>query len=311
VTGHAPRGRRWPTHAALILVQIAFASGAVEGKIAMMPRAAGGEGIAPTAVAMARMLGACAFFQVFARSTRRLAPTAPRDHVSLALFGVLGIALNQALFLIGLVLTTPTIAALLSITIPVLTAALAIALRQEPASRRTGVGIALAGAGGAWLVTGGGGRASLDIGALLIALNSLSYSLYIVLSRRTIQRLGAMTVITWMFTWAVVAFAPFGLAPLIASVPEWTPRGWTYIAYIVVVPTVVAYLANAWALGRSSPTLVTIYIYVQPAIAAVLAWMQLGQGLSSRLVASAALILVGVTVVATRRPPMPALRSAR
>jgi drug/metabolite transporter (DMT)-like permease len=284
------------------VVQIAFASQAVEGKIAMLPRAEGGEGIPPEAMAMARILGAAAFFQVFARSTMKLNRTAPRDHFSLALLGLLGIAANQALFLTGLRLTTPLTASLLGITIPVTTAALAVLMRIERASWRTGLGLVLAGTGGAWLVVGGGAAASLDRGALLIALNSVAYSLYVVRSRPTILRLGAITVITWIFGWAALMYAPLGVGPLVQSVPSWTPRAWALVAYIVVVPTIVAYLANAWALGRSSAVLVTVYIYTQPAIAGLLAWLQLGIGISARLVAGAVLIAAGVAVVATRRP---------
>jgi drug/metabolite transporter (DMT)-like permease len=289
------------------VVQIAFASQTVEGKLAMLPRAEGGEGIPAEAMAMARMLGAAAFFQVFARSTKTLNPTTIRDHVSLVGCGFLGIAANQALFLTGLRLTTPATAALLSITIPVVTAAIAVLLRAERASWRTGLGLLFAGSGGAWLVVGGpaapgSSPGSIDRGALLISLNSVVYSLYIVLSRPIIVRLGAFTLITWIFTWAVFMYAPLGLAPLVHDALSWTPRAWALVAYIVAVPTIVAYLANAWALGRSSPSLVTIYIYTQPALAALLAWVQLGTGLTVRLVASAILIAVGVAVVATRRP---------
>jgi drug/metabolite transporter (DMT)-like permease len=66
------------------------------------------------------------------------------------------------------------------------------------------------------------------------------------------------------------------------------------------MPTIVAYSLNAWALARSSPTLVTIYIYVQPVLAGLLAWLQLGLTPSSRMLVASALILAGVTVVATR-----------
>ena len=65
----APSPRRdWRVHGALLVVQLAFASQAVEGKIAMGARVAGGEGISPFALAMVRMLGAAAFFQVFTRA---------------------------------------------------------------------------------------------------------------------------------------------------------------------------------------------------------------------------------------------------
>ena len=71
--------------------------------------------------------------------------------------------------------------------------------------------------------------------------------------------------------------------------------------YILAMPTIVAYLLNAWALGRSSATIVTIYIYLQPLIAALLAWAQLGLGISKRAWLAAVLILVGLGVVASRR----------
>jgi drug/metabolite transporter (DMT)-like permease len=77
------------------------------------------------------------------------------------------------------------------------------------------------------------------------------------------------------------------------------------------VPTIVAYLLNAWALGRSSATLVTIYIYLQPLIAAVLAWAQLGLGISRRAGLAAVLILLGLGVVASRPAKVKAPARAR
>jgi drug/metabolite transporter (DMT)-like permease len=59
---------------------------------------------------------------------------------------------------------------------------------------------------------------------------------------------------------------------------------------------------NAWALARSSATLVTIYIYLQPLIAGLLAWVQLGHTLSRNAGVAAVLILVGLGVVASRQP---------
>lgn len=292
--------RLWATHAALIVVQVAFASQAVEGKIAMLPRAVGGEEIAPFAVAMVRMLGAAVFFQALARSMGWLKPVSLRDHVWLALLSILGIALNQALFLLGLRSTTPMSAALLGITIPVLTAALAVAFRQEKASARTAVGLVVACSGVVWLIAGEGGNAAVDRGALIISANCLSYSAYIVLSRSVIRRLGAFTVVTWIFTWAALLFAPFGASALVHGAGEWTARGWLFLAYIVVVPTIIAYVANAWALGRSNASLVTVYIYVQPLITAVLAWVQLGHTVSPRIAIASALIMLGVAIVSSR-----------
>ena len=81
----------------------------------------------------------------------------------------------------------------------------------------------------------------------------------------------------------------------------WNAHTWALVAVIVVVPTIVAYSANAWALGRSSPTLVTVYVYLQPLLTAVLQWLQLGENVTTRAVVAAALIFAGVIVIATRR----------
>jgi drug/metabolite transporter (DMT)-like permease len=292
------RSRRdWRVHAALLVVQLAFASQAVEGKIAMAPRALGGESISPLALAMIRMIGATAFFQLFTRSFRLLAPTTARDQRVLAGLSLLGITLNQTLFLLGLRLTTPMTAALLGVTIPVLAAVMAVGAGQERASWRlvAGLGSSIAGVG--WLT--GVGR--VDLGALVVLGNCVSYAAYIVYSRETVRRLGALTCITWLFTWGALLFAPLGLPTVVAELPGWTPRGWGFLAYIVVVPTIVAYLSNAWALGRSTATLVAVYIYVQPLLTALLAWIQLGQSVTERMLGASALIMVGVALVATRK----------
>jgi drug/metabolite transporter (DMT)-like permease len=295
----APRDLR--VHAALLVVQLAFASQAVEGKIVMGPRSAGGEGVSPFAVAMVRMLGAALFFQAFTRTTGTLRSTTRRDHAILAGLSILGIVLNQALFLIGLRMTSPMNAALLSVTIPVLTAALAVAIGHERASVRLAAGLITSVAGVVWLT----GVGSPDLGALIVLGNCIAYSAYIVFSRETIQRMGTLTVVTWIFTWGALLFAPFGMPRLVAGIAEWTPRAWEFLAYIVAIPTIVAYLCNAWALERSNATLVSIYIYVQPIMAAVFAWVQLGQTVSKRLGVAAALIAVGVSIVATRKGAVP------
>jgi drug/metabolite transporter (DMT)-like permease len=268
----------------------------------MAPSASGGEGISPIALAMVRMLGAAVFFQIFTRGTKQLQPTTGRDRWTLAGLSVIGIALNQTLFLLGLRLTTPMTAALLGVTIPVITAAMAVGAGQERASWRLSVGLGSSIAGVAWLT--GVGR--VDVGALVVLANSFSYAAYIVFSRATIRRLGALTVVTWIFTWGALLFAPLGVPSLIAEIPAWTPRGWAFVAYIVLMPTIVAYLCNAWALGRSTATLVTIYIYVQPVLAAILAWAQLGQSVTGKMLGAAVLIVIGVSIVATRRDAIPA-----
>lgn len=300
----ARRSSSWRTHAALVVVQMAFAGGAVEGKLAMRPLAAGGGAVDPIALAMARILGAAVFFHAVMRLRGQLRPVPWRDHARIAALAVLGIVLNQTLYLVGLRITTAFAAALLGATIPIFTAALAVVFRVERTSVRTAVGLGLALTGVLWLT----GIGSVDVGALVIAANCLSYSLYIVFSRSAVQRAGALNFVTWLFTWSVLLLAPVGAWPLAHGALTWGPRAWVLVAFMVCVPTIVAYFANAWALGRSSPTLVTVYIYLQPLLAAALQWVQLGEPIATRALVASAFILAGVGVVASRRPSAPAPR---
>ncbi len=296
--GSGPPGSPWAVHGALVVVQAAFAAGAVEGKLALGSTAAGGGGVNPLALAMARMVGAALFFQLLTRlRPGGLPPLSRADHARAAGLSVLGIVLNQALFLIGLRITTAFAAALLGATIPVFTAALAVVLRIERPSARTAVGLALAVAGVVWLT----GLHSLDLGALAIAANCLSYALYLVLAKRTVERVGALHLVTWLFTWGVVIFSPIGGPALVRGALEWGPRGWELVALMIAVPTIVAYLFNAWALARSNPTVVSVYIYLQPLFAALLQWVQLGETVERRAMIATTFIVAGVGVVTTRR----------
>src|SRR5262249_19860290 len=129
---------------------------------------------------------------------------------------------------------------------------------------------------------------------------SICYSAYVVLSQGLVRRLGAMTVITWIFVWGAALFTPIALPALARDAPAWTSCGLILVAWIVAIPTIVAYLFNAWALGKTAPSPVTVYICLQPLIAGMLAWVQLGTPPPSRAFLAAVLIVAGVATVATR-----------
>ncbi|HVY45967.1 MAG TPA: DMT family transporter [Minicystis sp.] len=277
-------------HVVLANVQVAFASLAVEGKIAMNRY-----GVSPAALAMTRIAGGAAVFM-----TLHLASGSPRlrsirDAAELALLAVFGIVLNQALFLAGLSRTQPMSATLLVATIPVFVASIAAATGREPLTRRTAAGIAVA-FSGVFVLTGFAFPARGD---LLVLLNALSYATYVVFAKGALERLGTATVVAWVFTFGAVLFAPFGGAALLREAPAWPAPALLLVGFIVLVPTVVAYSGSAWALERAPSTLVAVYVYLQPLVTATLAWIQLGTPPEARSGVAAGLILLGVTIVAT------------
>jgi drug/metabolite transporter (DMT)-like permease len=68
-----------------------------------------------------------------------------------------------------------------------------------------------------------------------------------------------------------------------------------------------AYYLNAWALTKVTPSVVAVYIYLQPLIAFGLAPIVLGETPTGHTIGSALLIFTGVAIV-TRRSKSQAIR---
>lgn len=279
-------------HVALLAVQLAFASGALVGRVAFTE-----EGIDPTALAFVRVAAAAFAFVLVERSARR-ADAEPLPKLPMVGLAILGVVVNQAFFLHGLKRGTATSAALLCATIPVFTAALGIFAGVERPRIRTWLGLLLASVG---VVTLTGVR-DISVGNLLVTINSLSYAAYLVLVGKHIRRHGALRVIAAVFMWGALLLALPGVPQLIHHAPHWTARGWSLIAWFVLVPTIFAYLTNAWALGRATPSIVAAYIYLQPIFVLVVAGRMLGEKLDARTVFAGAAILAGLAIVAFRTP---------
>jgi drug/metabolite transporter (DMT)-like permease len=77
-------------------------------------------------------------------------------------------------------------------------------------------------------------------------------------------------------------------------------KTWLWVIYIILVPTVGAYYINAWALMRVPPSVVAVYIYLQPLLAFGLAPALLGESWNSRTMVACALIFAGVAIVTIR-----------
>jgi drug/metabolite transporter (DMT)-like permease len=294
----APAGRAGlRPHLALIAVQLFFGTWPIVGKIAL-------RAMPSTVLAAARVFGGAVAFLILSRTLRRVGVARRSDYLKFALYGLIGVALNQLLFIKGLSLSTVINANLLGTMIPVFTLAGSVLLGRENFSPRVAAGMAVAALGVAYLVNpfGADFSQSSTAGNLLLVANAFFYGLYIAISQDAIRRHGALTVITWMFVTANAVTLPVGLYSLrdvqLASVET---HVWLALLYIVAVPTVLTYYLNAWALGRVEPSVVAVYIYMQPLIALALAPLVLGERPGPRTFVAAALIFAGVGIVTFRR----------
>jgi len=283
-------------HFALIAVQIFFATWPIVGKLTLRTLPA-------VALVGLRVGGAAIVLVLLARYTQNLRPIARSDWPLLIVSCVLGLVLNQWLFVKGLSLTTAIHSTLLSTSIPVSTLLLGIFLGTDRATWRRWIGIILAAIGVLYLVgpSQANFSSSTRVGDLLIVANSLCYGAYIAVSKDLVRRYHALTVITWIFVVGSIATVPAGIVSLrqidLSTVP-WLV--WIEVIYIILLPTAITYYLNAWALARVPPSTVAVYIYLQPLIAFVVAPIVLGEALGARALISTLLIFAGVFLV-TRR----------
>ncbi len=283
---------------ALLAVQLLFASNAVIGRLNV-------QYLGPQFLVLVRIFGATAIFVAFGRRFGVVVPRSRRDLALLALCGILGVSLNQGLYLSGLWFSTATDASIVGTTIPVFTAALAVAVGFERLrwTKVTGLVLGLFGA----LFLARVDTFSLDrasIGDLMFVVNCLSYSGYLVLSRQLIQRYGAPTQIVWSFLFGALTILPFGLPGLrVLGTGPHLP-GWLFftVAYTILFPTVLAYYFNAFALREIESSTAAVFVYLQPLMAMGLAFPILGERPSPRT-GLATLLIFGGVLLSTRSAP--------
>jgi drug/metabolite transporter (DMT)-like permease len=285
-------------HVALVAVQLIFGTWPIVAKVAL-------RALPSTGLVAFRVAGAAVALAALLRARGPLTVPRRADLARLALYSLLGVVLNQFLFVKGLALSTVVNSTLLGTAIPVSTLVVGAILGYEKLSARSAVGTVIAAAGVVYLVDPF--RASLagdkTLGNVLLVLNTIAYGSYIAISQDVFRRYGALTSVTWVFILGCVVAVPFG-GYYLSDVPlqhlGW--HVWLAVAYIILVPTVGAYYLNAWALERVAPSTVAVYVYMQPLVAYAFAPLFLGaeELWTARTFVAAALIFAGVAVVTLR-----------
>lgn len=268
----------------------------------------------PFAWTAIRQLGGAVLLVGLALALRR--PWPRRGWARLAVLGLLGVALNQLLFNAGIRRSTALHGVLVMATVPAQTLALGVLFGQESLTRRKLVGVALGAVGvaalfevdqmaagtGTWLRTRDGGVAAsfgdtVLCGDLLMLANSMAYSLFMALSKRTAAALDPVTMTAAIYLCAapmvLLACAPALAAVDLAAVPG---HVWPLGLAVIVGPTALAYLLNLYALRRLPTSLVGLFINLQFVFATATAALWHGERLDLRVGVAAAAVLLGLSL---------------
>ena len=283
-------------HLALVVVQFCFGLFPMMGRVAM-------EDFAPFSIASWRVLFGGTVLLVLGLVVHgRRMWVGWRELPMLFVLALLGVMLNQALFLEGLARSTSTNAGLVMCLIPVFTFVLAALLRQETLKPLRIFGVLLSLTGGlVWF------RAEdpelVDqylLGNLMMAGNAFCYAGYLVLSKPVARRHPPLVILGWIYVLSLVSL-PLLMrdAPLVP--PEVGSNTALALLAILAFPTFLGYLLNLFALERLRASTTAIYIYLQPLVAATAGFLVLDERPTPATGAAAALIFSGIWLVA-RRP---------
>ena len=291
-------------HRTPLLAHLSLAGAAIcWGLMSPLGKDAMQHGIDGITLVSLRVLGGAILFWLTSLFTPR--ETISRKHIALlclaAVFGLVG---NQCCFTIGLSLTSPVNAGIVTTTMPISALLLSALILKEPITLRKALGVALGCCGAVLLVmtsvrTAAGATGMGDLrGDLLCFAAQISYTIYLTVFGWLAKRYSIFTVNKWMFLSATCIIWPF-TAQHVWQTP-WSALSMVTlaeIAYVVVGGTFLAYILMIRGQQVLRPTVVSMYNYVQP-IVAVIVSIILGLAVFTLTHALAvALIFSGVALV--------------
>ena len=216
---------------------------------------------------------------------------------------MLGLYLTQLSFLKAITVTTPLDASILSSMAPIMTMFIAAIYLKEPITFKKIAGVLIS-LGGILLLIfnsvsiGGGAEHTTPLGFFMMCINCLSFALYLGLFRPLIAKYNTVAFMKWMFLFSAAASVPFDFKELITI--NYSAIATPIILqtlYVVVFATFIAYMLIPIGQKSLRPTLVSMYSYVQPIIAAALS-IYLGlDKLDWQKVVAAILVFSGVAIV--------------
>lgn len=283
---------------ALFMVQLLYGLNYTFAKIIM-----NGNYVKPFALTVLRVGGATLLFWLFSL----LIPSEKierKDYLRFLVAAIFGVVINMLFFLKGVELTTPIHAASIVTITPVIILILSALILNEKITKLKIFGVTLAFSGAIVLTIYGKSIRATDnvtLGNILVFINAISYSIYIILIKQLTAKYHPFTFIKWLFLFGFFMVLPFGYNQLHEI--EWssfTPYISFAVLFVVIGATFATYLLNPMALSKLKASTVGVFIYLQPVIAGLFAIIMGADAIDTVKIIAMVLIFSGVYLVSIK-----------
>ncbi|MDY2586352.1 DMT family transporter [Winogradskyella aquimaris] len=260
--------------------------------------------IKPFGFVLLRVIGATALFWLVSLFFPK-EKVEKRDYIKFFVAAVFGVVINLLFFFKGLEYTSPIHASAIMTIIPIIILVLSSYILKETITSIKIIGIIVALCGALILtVYGKSARVgdNVPLGNLLILINAISYSIYVILIKKLTEKYHPFTFIKWLFLIGLVILIPFGYKDL--SEVQWltfTPYITFSVIFVVAGATFGTYLLNPYALSKLRASTVGIFIYLQPVIATLFALSVGADFIDAIKIGAMILIFTGVYLVTAKR----------
>jgi drug/metabolite transporter (DMT)-like permease len=213
-------------------------------------------------------------------------------------------ALDISLWFTSVKLTTVANAAIIGALSPIMIMLVAGRMFGERVGQREMVLVAVSFAGVVLVAVGASGSPAWSpIGDALAFLGTFSWTAYWIFSKRARATASALEYMTSVMVVGALSITPVAL--LVGGIPPVTPdaKDWAVLALLTLVPGMTGHLLLAWSHRHVEAWLAALITQCSPAVAAVTAWLVLGEPLTPLVIIGGGVVLAatGLVILGTQR----------
>lgn len=268
----------YKAHLALFFVNALYGANHILAK-GVMPRY-----LSPNVFILFRVAGAALLFWILKMFFKRKETVAKKDLRLIGLCALFGVTINQLFFFHGLNLSSSINSGIYMAINPIVVVVMSFFILKDEITplRMTGI---LVGTVATILLTftASSGVSDSALGDLFLFVNAVSYALYLVMIKPMMSKYSPLTVITWVFTFGlmyVLIFPPTFIDLANTNFELIPAEAWGKISYVIVGVTFLTYLMTMYGLKYLSPSTSAVYIYFQPIMVILFAYVFVYLGFS-------------------------------